>query len=413
MTDRWDEILGYLADAARITGVDPDVILRLRRPARVLEVSVPVRMDDGALEVFTGWRVHHDTTRGPGKGGIRFHPLVDAREVTALAAEMTFKTAVMNLPFGGAKGGVRCDPTVLSLGELERLTRRYTWEILPLLGPDKDVPAPDVNTDGRVMGWLMDTVSMAHGHAITASVTGKPLSIGGTAEHAGGTATGVVMCTRDVFEELGLPLPGRRAVIQGFGKVGRPLAFLLHSAGMRVVAVSDVHGGVRNEGGLDVPALSEHASVHGTVADYPGGEPIAADEVFEVECEVAIPAALEGAVDADVARRCGAQVIVEAANGPVTAEADAVLVDKGIVVVPDILANAGGVTSSYFEWAQNRQGIAWPDGTAAERLHHTMHEAFAQVYAFGETNKVSLRRAAYAMAVQRVGEAMSVRGLFP
>jgi glutamate dehydrogenase (NAD(P)+) len=413
MTDRWDEILGYLADAARITGIDPDVIRRLEQPSRVLEVSVPVRMDDGSLEVFTGWRVHHDTTRGPGKGGIRFHPLVDAREVTALAAEMTFKTAVMNLPFGGAKGGVRCDPTVLSLGELERLTRRYTWEIMPLLGPDKDVPAPDVNTDGRVMGWLMDTVSMAHGHAITGSVTGKPLSIGGTAEHAGGTAAGVVMCTRDVFEELGMPLPGRRAVIQGFGKVGRPLAFLLHSAGMRVVAVSDVHGGVRNEGGLDVPALSEHATVHGTVADYPGGEPIAADDVFEIECEVAIPAALEGAVDAEVARRCGAQVIVEAANGPITAEADAVLVDKGITVVPDILANAGGVTSSYFEWAQNRQGIAWPDGTAAERLHHTIHEAFAQVYAFGETTKVSLRRAAYAMAVQRVGEAMTVRGLFP
>jgi glutamate dehydrogenase (NAD(P)+) len=413
MTDRWDEILGYLEDAARITGVDPDVIQRLERPSRVLEVSVPVRMDDGSLEVFTGWRVHHDTTRGPGKGGIRFHPLVDAREVTALAAEMTFKTAVMNLPFGGAKGGVRCDPTVLSLGELERLTRRYTWEILPLLGPDKDVPAPDVNTDGRVMGWLMDTVSMAHGHAITASVTGKPLSIGGTAEHAGGTAAGVVMCTRDVFDELGMPLPGRRAVVQGFGKVGRPLAFLLHSAGMRVVAVSDVRGGVRNEGGLDVPALSEHAAAHGTVADYPGGEPIEADAVFEIECEVAIPAALEGAVDADVARRCGAQVIVEAANGPITSEADAVLVDRGITVVPDILANAGGVTSSYFEWAQNRQGIAWPDGTAAERLHHTMHEAFAQVYAFSETNKVSLRRAAYAMAVQRVGEAMSVRGLFP
>jgi glutamate dehydrogenase (NAD(P)+) len=411
--DRWAEILEYLADAAQVVGVDPDVHRRLQSPSRILEVSVPVRMDDGSLEVFTGWRVHHDTTRGPGKGGIRFHPDVDAREVTALAAEMTFKTAVMDLPFGGAKGGVRCDPTVLSIGELERLTRRYTWEIMPLLGPDKDVPAPDVNTDGRVMAWLMDTVSMAHGEAITASVTGKPLAIGGTAQHAGGTATGVVMCARDVFEELGLPLVGRRAVIQGFGKVGGPLAFLLHSAGMRVVAVSDVHGAVQNQGGLDVAALSDYAKTHGTVAGYPGGEPLDAADIFAVECELAVPAALEGAIDAEAARRGLMQVIVEAANGPITADADAILHDRGITVVPDILANAGGVTSSYFEWAQNRQGIAWLDGVAAERLHHTMHGAFARVWAFSQTHKISLRRAAYAIAVERVGEAMAVRGLFP
>jgi glutamate dehydrogenase (NAD(P)+) len=411
--DRWTEILGYLTNAATDADIAPDVVLRLRNPSRVLEVAVPVRMDDGTIEVFTGWRVHHDTTRGPGKGGIRFHPDVDAREVTALAAEMTFKTAVMNLPFGGAKGGVRCDPTRLSIGELERLTRRYTWEIMPLLGPDKDVPAPDVNTDGRVMAWLMDTISMAHGEAITASVTGKPLAIGGTAQHAGGTAAGVVMCTRDVFEELGLPLVGRRAVIQGFGKVGRPLAFLLHSAGMRVVAVSDVHGAVMNPGGLDVAGLSDHASLHGTVAGFAGGDPIDAADVFSVECELVVPAALEGAIDADVARQITAQVIVEAANGPITAEADAILHDRGIVIVPDILANAGGVTSSYFEWAQNRQGIAWLDGVAAERLAHTMHDAFARVWSFSASHKLSLRRAAYAIAVQRVGEAMTVRGLFP
>ncbi len=339
--DRWAEILGYLADAADDVGLDPDIHRRLESPSRVLEVSVPVRMDDGSLEVFTGWRVHHDTTRGPGKGGIRFHPKVDAREVTALAAEMTFKTAVMNLPFGGAKGGVRCDPTTMSLGELERLTRRYTWEIMPLLGPDKDVPAPDVNTDGRVMAWLMDTISMAHGEAITASVTGKPLAIGGTAQHAGGTAAGVVMCARDVFEELGLPLVGRRAVIQGFGKVGGPLAFLLHSAGMRIVAVSDVHGAVSNQGGLDIAELSDFATEHGTVAGYPGGEPLDAADIFAIECELAVPAALEGAIDAAVARRCSMQVIVEAANGPITSEADAILHERGVVVVPDILAERG------------------------------------------------------------------------
>ena len=284
---------------------------------------------------------------------------------------------------------------------------------MPLLGPDKDVPAPDVNTDGRVMAWLMDTVSMARGEAITASVTGKPLAIGGTAEHAGGTAAGVVMCSRDIFEELGLPLVGRRAVIQGFGKVGRPLAFLLHSAGMRIVAVSDVHGAVTNPGGLDVAALSDHATEHGTVAGFPGGEPLDAPTSSRSSASSRCRPRSRVRSTPTSPRHCGMQVIVEAANGPITVEADAILHERGIVVVPDILANAGGVTSSYFEWAQNRQGIAWLDGVAAERLHHTMHEAFAQVWTTSQTHKISLRRAAYTIAVQRVGEAMSVRGLFP
>lgn len=411
--DRWSEILGYLADTAKLLDLDPDIHRRLQTPKCVLEVAVPVRMDDGTVEVFTGWRVHHDTTRGPGKGGIRFHPAVDAREVTALAAGMTLKTAVVNLPFGGAKGGVRCDPTVMSLGELERLTRRYTWEIMPLLGPDKDVPAPDINTDGRVMAWVMDTISMARGEGLTASVTGKPLAIGGALEHAGGTAAGVVMCVRDAFEALGLPIAGRRVVIQGFGKVGGPLAFLLHSAGMRVIAVSDVYGAVQNSGGLDVPALSDHAALTGSVTGFAGGEPLDGHDIFAVECELAVPAALDRAIDADVARRCAARVIVEAANGPTTAAADEVLDERGIIVVPDILANAGGVTSSYFEWAQNRQGIAWQDGVAAERLHHTMHHAFTEVWVASETYTVSLRRAAFAVAIARVAEAIEVRGLFP
>jgi glutamate dehydrogenase (NAD(P)+) len=263
------------------------------------------------------------------------------------------------------------------------------------------------------MGWLMDTISMARGEGITASVTGKPLAIGGTAEHAGGTAAGVVMCVRDTFEELGIEVSGRRAVIQGFGKVGGPLAFLLHSAGMRVVAVSDVHGAVLNTGGLDIPALSEHAGATGSVRGFPGGEPIDPDELFAVECELAVPAALEGAIDADVARRCAATVVVEAANGPTTADADAVFEERGIAVVPDILANAGGVTASYFEWAQNRQGIAWLDGVAANRLHDTMHRAFTTVWAGAEAHRVPLRRAAYAIAVERIAEAMTVRGLFP
>lgn len=413
MPDRLSDVLEHLAAAAKLVDLDDDVLRRLQTPNRMLEVSVPVRMDDGGLEVFTGWRVHHDTSRGPGKGGIRFHPEVDAREVTALAAAMTFKTAVMDLPFGGAKGGVRCDPKRMSLGELERLTRRYTWEILPMLGPDKDVPAPDVNTDGRVMGWLMDTISMARGEGITTSVTGKPLAIGGTAEHAGGTASGVVMCVRDTFDQMRVALSGRRVVIQGFGKVGAPLAFLLHSAGMRVVAVSDVRGAVMSTGGLDVAALAEHSAATGSVHGFPGGEPIDPADLFAVECEVAVPAAMEGAIDVEVARRCAAKIIVEAANGPTTAGADAVLEERGVILVPDILANAGGVTSSYFEWVQNRQGIAWGDGVAAERLHHTMHQAFMSVWAAAEKHRVPLRRAAYAIAVERVAEAMTVRGLFP
>src|SRR5436190_9997006 len=242
----------------------------LRTPRRVLEVAVPVRMDDGRVEVFTGWRVHHDTTRGPAKGGIRFHPEVDASEVIALAANMTLKTAVVNIPFGGAKGGVRCDPNRLSLAELERLTRRYTYEISPLLGPDTDVPAPDVNTDGRVMAWLMDTLSMIRGQALPASVTGKPLSLGGTRGHAGATAAGVIVHVRAAFAKLGMPMAGARAVIQGFGKVGGPLAFLLSSAGMRVIAVSDVGGAVHNPGGLDISALAGHVAKEGTVGGVPG-----------------------------------------------------------------------------------------------------------------------------------------------
>jgi glutamate dehydrogenase/leucine dehydrogenase len=409
----WGAVLDRLDDAAKLANVDPDIHRMLRTPERILEVAVPVRMDDGSIEVFTGWRIHHDTTRGPGKGGIRFHPDVDVDEVKALAASMTFKTAILDLPFGGAKGGVRCDPTVLSLGELERLTRRYTFEISPLLGPDRDVPAPDVNTDGRVMAWLMDTLSMTSGMHQPGSVTGKPLAIGGTRAHAGATSAGVLVCARAAFNELGLPFAGRRAVLEGFGKVGGPLGFLLASAGMRVVAVSDVGGAVANEGGLDVGALADYAALTGSVAGFSGGEPLRADAIYEIESELFVPAALGGSITADVARRLQTKVVVEAANGPTTTDAQPVLDDRGIVVVPDILANAGGVTASYFEWAQSRQGYPWDESVLAERLRTRMDDAFVTVWARSQSLGVGMRRAAFVVALERVAEAIEARGLFP
>jgi glutamate dehydrogenase (NAD(P)+) len=411
--DAWQTVLDRLDDAAKLADLDPDIHRILRTPERVLEVAVPVRMDDGSIEVFRGWRVHHDTTRGPGKGGIRFHPEVDADEVKALAAAMTFKTAVLDLPFGGAKGGVRCDPTRLSLGELERLTRRYTYEISPLLGPDRDVPAPDINTDGRVMAWLMDTLSMTQGAHLPGSVTGKPLSVGGTRAHAGATSSGVVVCARAAFAEMELPVPGSRVVIQGFGKVGGPLAYLLHSAGMRVIAVADIGGAVANGGGLDPFALGDHVAATGSVAHFAGGEDISADSIWDMECELLVPAALGGVIDEQVARRTNTKVIVEAANGPTTGPAQVVLDERGIVVVPDILANAGGVTASYFEWAQSRQGYPWDENVLAERLRSRMDDAFVTVWARAQSLGVDLRRAAYVVALERIAAAIEVRGLFP
>jgi glutamate dehydrogenase (NAD(P)+) len=409
----WQAVLDHLDEAGELAKLDPDVHRMLRSPRRVLEVAVPVRLDDGSVEVFTGWRVHHDTTRGPGKGGIRFHPELDVDEVKALAAMMTFKTALLDLPFGGAKGGVRCDPRSLSLGELERVTRRFAYEISAMLGPDTDIPAPDVNTDGRVMAWLMDTLSMVKGHALPASVTGKPLSLGGTRYHSGATSAGCLDCVRVAFRELDMRFVGSRAVLQGFGKVGGPLAFLLSSAGMRVVAVSDVGGAVMNEGGIDIAALSDHVAESGSVAGFRGAEAISADTIWDIECELAVPAALGGVIDAQVAERIAAPLVVEAANGPTTLEAQPVLDRRGVVVVPDILANAGGVTASYFEWAQARQGYPWDDAVVAERLRQRMEHAFTAVWARAQTLGVGLRTAAHVVAIERVADAITSRGLFP
>jgi len=411
--DPWAAVRERIDDAAGLAGVDPGVRRLLEVPERVLEVAVPVKLDDGRVEVFTGWRVHHNIARGPAKGGIRFHPALTVDEVKALAADMTLKTAVVDIPFGGAKGGVRCDPGALSPGELERLTRRYTYEISSLLGPDRDVPAPDVNTDERVMAWILDTIDMLHGRWMPGVVTGKPLAVGGMRLHAGATASGVVRCVRSVFAALTLPVTGARAVVQGFGKVGGPLAFLLASAGMRVVAVADVGGAVHNPGGLDVGLLAEHVRGCGTVAGFDGGHGIDPAELWAVEAELVVPAALEGAIDEHAARTMAATVVVEAANGPTTPPADRILAERGVTVVPDILANAGGVTASYFEWAQGRQGYAWDEDLVAERLGRAMDVAFGAVWARAQALGVSMRRAAGVVAIERLAAAIEARGLFP
>ncbi|HUZ20454.1 MAG TPA: Glu/Leu/Phe/Val dehydrogenase [Acidimicrobiales bacterium] len=411
--DPWEAIVGRIRDGAALIGLDEGLRDIITAPEKVLEVAMPVRLDDGRVRVFTGWRVHHDTSRGPGKGGIRFHPAVDAHEVMALAADMTIKCAVVDIPFGGAKGGVVVDPATLSTPELERLTRRWAFAVGQMLGPDRDIPAPDVNTDSRVMAWVMDTVSMLRGEGTPGVVTGKPLAIGGSHGHVGATATGVTLCAQATFAELGFDLAGARAVIQGYGKVGAPLVFLLTSLGMRVVAVADVAGAVHNPAGLDPAALADHVAGAGTVAGFPQADPIDPGSLFTIECELAIPAALDGVITAELAERLGAKIVVEAANGPTRPEADPVLEQRGIVVVPDVLANAGGVTASYFEWAQSRQGYAWEPELVAQRLRLTMDRAFRSTWEQAQTLKVPLRRAAVALGMERVAEATRLRGLFP
>lgn len=412
-TDPWQAVLERIDDGARLIGLEADTHRMLSVPTRVLEVAVPVRMDNGRVEVFLGWRVHHDVSRGPGKGGIRFHPSVTVSEVKALAAEMTLKCAVVDIPFGGAKGGVQVDPRLLSESELERLTRRYTIDVSSLLGPDRDVPAPDVNTDARVMAWLMDTISMFRGEAVTGIVTGKPIAVGGSLGHVGATSQGVLICSRAIFHELGLPMAGARAIVQGHGKVGGPLCYLLSSAGMRVVAVTDADGGVYNPAGLDTLALADHVARRGTVEGFEMADPLDPARLWEIECELAVPAALENTITAAVAERLAAKIVVEAANGPTLPEADPILERRGIVVVPDILANAGGVTASYFEWAQSRQGFAWEEDVVAERLRRIMETAFDACWHRSKELKVTLRRASVALALERVGEAIRLRGLFP
>jgi len=398
--------------AAKLLKLDAGLYKVLRNPQTQLIVSLPIHMDSGETEVFTGYRVLYNTSRGPGKGGIRFDLGVTLDEVRALAAWMTWKCAVVNIPFGGSKGGVICDPLTMSLGELERLTRRYTSAIIEVLGPDSDVPAPDVNTNERVMAWIMDTYSMHKRHTVTSVVTGKPLEMGGSAGRREATGRGCMWVTREALKHLGMPLKGAKVVVQGFGNVGSIAAELLQENGATVVAVSDVSGGLYNPKGLDVKDVIKFREAHRYVAGYPKAEAVAADDYLTLPCDVLLPAALENQITARNAQKIQAKVIIEGANGPTAAGADEILDKKGVFVVPDILANAGGVTVSYFEWVQDRDGYFWTEDVVNQRLEEIMVRSFNHVLDVSKKYNVNMRIAAYTLAIDRVAAVHRLRGMY-
>jgi len=405
--------LEQLDRAADRLGVEPQIHQHLRHPKRSLIVSVPIQTDTGELEVFTGYRVQHSMTLGPSKGGIRYHPDVDLDEVTALAMLMTWKCALMGLPYGGAKGGVRCDPSKLSSRELERLTRRYASEIYLCIGPDRDIPAPDMGTNEQVMAWIMDTYSMQRGTTVPGVVTNKPVLLGGSLGRVEATGRGVAYVTAEGMAHLGLPLSGARVVVQGFGNVGSVAARLLHDMGCRVVAVSDVGGGTYNPGGLDPEALQAHLRSGQPVRHYAEGDAVTNEELLRLPCEILVPAALGGQLAAGNAGAVRARLIVEGANGPTTAEADRLLRDGGVFILPDILANAGGVIVSYFEWVQDLQFFFWKEDEVNSRLRDILTRAFRRTLALASREGVDLRTAALMEAVDRVARATRLRGFYP
>ncbi len=409
----WLRVASLIEEAGHILELDDGLIQRIVTPERILEVSIPVRRDSGKVDVFTGWRIQHDSSRGPGKGGIRFHQSVNVDEIAALSADMSIKCAVVNIPYGGAKGGVKVDPDTLSRDELERLTRRYAFAIAPMIGPDRDIPAPDINTDPQVMSWIMDTVSMLRGHAMPGVVTGKPLAIGGSFGHAGATSLGVTICTLGLLKQLGLSPEGQRVIIQGYGKVGGPLIKLLTDRGMKVVGLADIHGAIHVPEGIDAHRMSDHYAEAHTIIGYPGAEEVAPDAFFTIPSDIAIPAALGGVVDEKVASTMSASMMVEAANGPTTGEGASILAERGIPVVPDVLANAGGVVASYFEWAQDMQGFMWEHELFTKRLETFMQNAFDSVWVRHQQLGLELRDTALVVGVERIAEATKLRGLFP
>jgi glutamate dehydrogenase (NAD(P)+) len=400
-------------EAAEMLGLSQAMRAILRKPKRELIVNFPVRMDNGDVQMFTGYRVQHNINRGPAKGGIRFSPDVSLDEVRALAMWMTWKCAVVGIPFGGAKGGVVCDPHKLSRNELERLTRRYATEISILIGPNSDIPAPDMNTNPQIMAWIMDTYSMHRGYSVPEVVTGKPLSIGGSEGRLEATARGVQVVTREALLSRGMQPEGARVVIQGFGNVGGNSARLLQSLGCKIVGLSDISGGVYNPNGIDVMRALRYSQEHGGLRGLPDSEQVTNQELLELPCDVLIPAALENQLTAQNASRVKARLIIEAANGPTTPEADRIFQDRGITVVPDILANAGGVTVSYFEWVQDLQRFFWSENEINQRLERIMVRSFQGVQDRAERQRTSLRMGAYLLAVARVAEATEARGIYP
>src|ERR1700683_841970 len=411
-TNPWVSAETRFNEAAELLGLDEGLRKILRSPALELKVSVAVLLDDGRFEVFTGYRVQHSVARGPAKGGIRFAPDVTLDEVRALASWMTWKCAVVNIPFGGGKGGVIVDPHLLSDTELEKLTRRYTAEIIDFIGPEKDVPAPDVNTNDKIMAWIMDTYSMHMRQTVTAVVTGKPINIGGSRGRREATGRGVLMVCEQAIKKLGLNREGTRVIVQGYGNVGSNAARLMAAAGYKVIGVIEVGGGLYNRNGLDAEALWEFRQRNGTIYGFPGAELYDPAELLLVDCDILIPAATENQITSQNADRVKCRILAEGANGPTTAAADAILAEKKVFVIPDILANAGGVTTSYFEWVQDRQGYFWKESVVNEHLSEIMIAAFDDVVRYAETHGVNNRIAAYMLAIDRVAYTIRQRGIY-
>lgn len=402
-----------LDEIALEMGLDPELHERLRYPKRSMIVTIPVRMDDGSVKTFTGYRVQHDVTLGPAKGGIRFHPDVNLGEVATLAMLMTWKCALMGLPYGGAKGGIRCEPWNMSNGELERLTRRYTSEIINLIGPDKDIPAPDMYTNEQTMAWIMDTYSINVGHTVPSVVTGKPVSIGGSFGRTEATGRGVAYCARRAVAHIGLKSEHPTVVVQGFGNVGSITARLLWDTEYKIIAVSDVFGGIYNPKGLDIPKLQEHVAATGKVAGFEGSQKISNEELLALECDVLVPAALGDQINDETVKSVNCKIVVEGANGPTSPEADRVLHERGVLVVPDILANAGGVTVSYFEWVQGLMHLFWSEEEVNNRLERIMGRACDQVFELSAQTGLRPRMSALRIGIGRLAEAKRLRGLYP